>query len=100
MPILNPKQRAQAMKGFITKHRDLVDSMQFQMSLDYAEAQYVHTLCELAPSDIRASSTEQAAAACFQRILGMHDFIKVMKNLSEKPSAAKQQEQLNLDHTK
>jgi len=100
MPILTPKQTALKVKGFITKHRQILDTQQFQESLGIAEAEYVHRLCERAPSDISSSSSEQAAAACFQRILGMHEFIIVLKNLSETPQAPKARVSDNLEQTK
>ena len=95
-----PKQVAQAVPSFIAKHRELVDAQQFQESIFFAEAEYTHRLCSIAPADIGASSSEQAAAACFQRILGVHEFIRTLRNLSEEPAKPKAPEPTNLDHTK
>lgn len=95
-----PKQTAMEIRGFIGKHRELVDSQQFQDSLFFAEAEYIHQLTRLAPSNIIASSSEQAAAACFQRILGAHEFVRTLRNLSESPPAPKPSLPTNLDHTK
>ena len=96
----SPKQTAQAIPRFIAKHRELIDGQQFQDSLFFAEAEYIHRLCERAPSDISTSSSEQAAAACFQRILGVHEFIRTLRGLSENPPAPKPTESTNLQHTK
>lgn len=83
IPNLAPKARFQAIARAIGDHRSMMETPQFQRAVDYAEAEYVHSLCELAPKDVDSSSNIQASAACFQRILGMHEFIGVMKKLGE-----------------
>ncbi|HUD73899.1 MAG TPA: hypothetical protein VMQ76_02425, partial [Terracidiphilus sp.] len=58
-----------------------------------------HSLCELAPKDVDSSSNIQASAACFQRILGMHEFIGVMKKLAEpRPTITAVKTGDNLEH--
>lgn len=67
----------------------MVDSDVFERAVEYAEMEYTEALCRLAPSSIAASSSEVAAAACFQRIMGMQEFIKTLRNLSETPTIPK-----------
>jgi hypothetical protein len=96
----SPKQVAVAIRGFIGKHKELVDSQQFQDSTAFAESEYIHQLCHRAPSDIGSSTSEQAAAACFQRILGVHEFLRVLRTLADSPVTRNTPEPTNLDHTK
>ena len=100
MANLSPKARFLLVKKFIADHRNMVDTDAFQRAIDCAEAQYVHRLCELAPTSISASSNEIAAAACFQRIMGMHEFVGIMRNLSETPPKPVATESDNLKQTK
>ena len=74
--------------------------MLFQRSIEYAELQYHDALCKLAPSSIDSSGNIQASAACFQRLLGVHEFIRTLRNLSENPELTKKQSSDNLDYTK
>jgi hypothetical protein len=90
MPVnLAPKARFQNIARAVGDHRAMMETPQFHRAIDYAEAEYVHTLCELAPKDVDSSSNLQASAACFQRILGMHEFIGVLKKLAEPRPAIK-----------
>lgn len=76
-----------------------MESVEFERALQFAEMEYTESLCRLAPSSIAASSSEIAAAACFQRIMGMHEFIKTLRNLSETPTLSKKLESTdNLQH--
>jgi hypothetical protein len=95
---LSPKQRFQRIRNAVSDHRAMLEVPAFERALDSAEAEYVHRLCELAPKDVDSSSNIGASAACFQRILGMHEFVSVLKKLSENPTVPKFVTQDNLQH--
>ena len=77
----------------------MMETDTFERAIAFAEMEYTESLCRLAPSSITASSSEIAAAACFQRIMGMHEFIRTLRNLSETPTApARTKTDDNLQH--
>lgn len=78
----------------------MVDLVEFERAIHYAELEYTATLCRLAPSSISESSSEIAAAACFQRVMGMNEFIRTLRNLSEKAQPPLARPSDNLDPTK
>lgn len=78
----------------------MVDLVEFERAIHYAELEYTAALCKLAPASISESSSEVAAAACFQRVMGMNEFIRILRNLSEKALLFPARPSDNLDPTK
>lgn len=72
----------------ISKHRALVDSNEFQRALDYAQMQYVRGIVDTAPTEVTGATYMAASASLFQRIVGVHEFIGVLRTLSEVPPPA------------
>ena len=76
---LTPKERFCEAADSVTKHRDLVDSVEFQRGCDFAMLEMTRLL-----SDQVNTANESIPAALMIR--GAHEFVKVFRNLSEKPS--------------
>lgn len=81
----SPKWRFLQSKDFIAAHRDLMDSEEFQRSVDCGLAQYIRGLVDTAPGDVTSSTYMAASASLFQRVVGVHEFLSVLRNLSEMP---------------
>lgn len=83
-PITNPspRDRFQLSGENISKHRNLVDSNEFQRAIDFAMLEY---------ASIVAMQVKEAnsAAASGLRILGAHEFVHILRNLSEKTEIPK-----------
>lgn len=75
---LTPKQRFCEVPDYISKHRDLVDSATFQRACDFAMLEMTRQL-----SDTADSVNSSVPAALMLR--GAHEFLKVFRDLSEKP---------------
>lgn len=81
-PVLNPspKTRFQESGDSVSKHRDLVDSTTFQRASDFAMLEYANTLAEQA-------TDANASIHVALRLRGAREFLGVLRNLSEKPTA-------------
>jgi len=75
---LSPKERFLQSSDQTNKHRDLVDSETFQRGCDFAMLEMTRLL-----SDQVNNANESIPAALMLR--GAHEFLKVFRNLSEKP---------------
>ena len=82
-----PKQRFLEMGIWVSAHRRMTDSPEFQRAIDFAAQHYVRSLHGIAPTDLTHPNFMAASAMNFQRIQGMQDFITVLMNLSEVPTA-------------
>lgn len=92
----SPKWRFLQSKEFVEKHRELVDSDEFQRAVDYGLAQYLRGLVDTAPNDISSSTYMASSASLFQRVVGAHEFLSVVRNLSEVPPPPSQKVSDNL----
>lgn len=79
-PLLNPqpKQRFMQSGDNVSKHRDLVDSGEFQRAADFGMLQYCAYLAT------QVTDFNSAASIGFQ-LRGAHDFLLTMRNISEAP---------------
>lgn len=87
------------MGTWISSHRKMIDSPEFQRAIDVASQHYVKALTATAPGDLQAPNHVVAAGMCFERIQGMHDFITILMNLAETPKPRTEPEKNdNLDN--
>ena len=88
-----PRTRFQESSQNISKHRELVGSGEFQRACDYGILEYVARL---------TSSTDAGDQAAMHamglKISGAHEFLLVIRMLSEKPTAPTPTVVPNLDH--
>lgn len=89
-----PKHRFQESKDNISKHRDLVASKEFERAVDFALLQYQAQLATSVNPDFNGM------AAMGLKILGVQEFVRTFRMLSESPTAPEQRVEGNLDHTK
>lgn len=90
----SPKKRFQESTDNISKHRDLIQSREFQRACDFAILQYASRLQD------ETNGNLNAAAAAHLRMTGAQEFLWTMRNLSEAAEfTAKRTETPNLDHT-
>jgi len=75
---LTPKQRFCESVDNTNKHRDLVDSKEFQRGCDFAMLEMARDL-----SDKSNDANASIPAALMLR--GAHEFLKIFRSLSEKP---------------
>lgn len=80
-----PKQRFLEMGPWISAHRKMVDSPEFQRAIDFSLQHYVRFLTETAPTDLTQPNHVVASGMCFQRIQGARELIDVLTKLSEMP---------------
>jgi hypothetical protein len=81
----SPKWRFMQSEQNISKHRQLVDSPEFDRAIDFAQMQYIRGLVETAPQDISGTTYMAVSASLFQRVVGMQEFVKVLRHLAETP---------------
>ncbi len=96
-PVTNPTSKARFLESSdnISKHRDLVDSTTFQRACDFAMLQFSMAICT---TPIEPGEMSMGAAAL--KLRGAHDFLSILRNLSEapqKPSPIVRLDQLNHD---
>jgi len=92
-PNQQPKARFQASPDNIKKHRDLVDSREFERGADFALLQYVQS--------IKGTIVDgtSAMAAGF-KIYGAVELLEQMKTLAEKATIQAPVPTGNLDHSR
>lgn len=89
----NPKSRFQESADNIKKHRDMIQSREFERACDYALLQYSARLQE------ETNGNLNSAAAAHLRMTGAHEFLSTMRTLSESfELPSRKQEAANLDH--
>lgn len=81
-PVVNPspKARFQESTDNVSRHRTLVDSKEFQRAIDFALLQF-----GLALATQPLSQEEFQIGAAGLKLRGVHDFISILRNLSETP---------------
>ena len=86
----SPKTRFQADKKLVEQHNRLIERPDLQTSIDYAMLEYQAQLTGV------AAGGNEAAAAHF-RLMGAHEFVNILKRLTEQftPAVVKQQDNLN-----
>lgn len=82
---LSPQARFQASLEAVEKHRSLVSHPSFEKSVETALLQYQHQ------ESAKASRTLEIAAATQFKISGAHEFVQLLRNLSEQQQAPKPQ---------
>jgi hypothetical protein len=82
---LSPRERFQANKDAVEKHRSLVSHPSFEKSLEVALAQYQHQ------ESFKADRNLEIAAATQFKISGAHQFVQLLRNLSEQEPTPKPQ---------
>jgi len=92
-PLKNPTpaQRFRESSDNISKHRDMVDSREFQRAVDYGLLEYQHTLCNNIPDG-------NTAVGVGLRMLGATEIIRLIRNLSETAPPKPTIIQAGLDH--
>jgi hypothetical protein len=95
-----PKARFQGSTNNITAHRKMVELPEFDRGIDFAKLQYLQYLTDTAPADLMSQNYLAACAACFQRVMGMNEFVSVLRNLSETPTLPPKVGSDNLTHQK
>jgi hypothetical protein len=93
-PLTNPqpKQRFQNSGDNVSRHRDMIDSTEFQRAADFGMLQYAAYLGS------QVSDGNSAMAVGFQ-LKGAHDFLMTLRNISEAPALPARIPSSNLDHT-
>lgn len=71
--LITPKARFQLSRDNVTKHRDMVDTREFERGADFAMAEYV----------AEASVRETNPAVLGMKIVGAQEFLKCFKMLGE-----------------
>lgn len=88
-----PKNRYQQIKDAVSVHRELVSNPLFERAIDFALLQYQTALTSTMTADFNG------AAGAGMRMLGAHEFVTILRNLSETPNPmAKTTPSPNLDH--
>lgn len=84
-PIVNPtpKQKFQSSKVFIQNHRELMQDIRLDYSLDVALQQYQRQMC-----DARITEGNLAAVNHF-KMQGAIEFVTILKHLAEMPELTK-----------
>ena len=82
---LSPRERFWQNKDAVEKHRSLVSHPSFEKSLEVALAQYQHQ------ESFKADRNLEIAAATQFKISGAHQFVQLLRNLSEQEPAPKPQ---------
>jgi hypothetical protein len=79
-----PKARFQESSQNISKHRDMVESTEFQRACDFALLQYTALMTQTALDNFNI------AAACHFKLAGAQEFILTLRTLAESatPSAS------------
>jgi len=96
-PNTNPAPKSQFMesKDNISKHRNMIESGEFQRAIHYALLQYDWNLCSQMPQDLGG------AGANFLRSQGARQFLDVLLKLAEMPPVPLAENRIvNLDHSK
>lgn len=95
-PTLNPtpKQRFIQSTAIVSAHRNLMQSDQLRMSLDFALLEYQRRVSETSNPDMNG------AVAGHFRMLGAQEFINTLIMLAETPVIPTVKPQGNLDHSK
>lgn len=93
-PNLNPspKQRFMQSPDNISKHRELVESREFQRALDYATLEYQLLLAR------EVQANPQMAGGQGFKLTGATEFTAVLRTLSEMPRLDRVIPQDNLQH--
>lgn len=89
--LLSPKTRFQESGDNISKHREMLQSREFERAIDWGLLQYSKMLCD-EPGDLNQCASKHL------RMQGAHEFVRVMFNLAESPVAALTNDIMNLDH--
>lgn len=79
-----PQERFQENKDAVEKHRSLVSHPSFERSLEVALAQYQHQ------QSMKVDQNPDFAGATQFKIVGAHQFVQLLRNLSEQPETPKQ----------
>jgi hypothetical protein len=81
-PVTNPTAKARFLESSdsISKHRDLVDSGSFQRACDFAMLQFSMAVCT---AELKEEEKQIGAAGL--KLRGAHDFLSILRNLSEAP---------------
>jgi len=88
-----PKARFQESQDNISKHRDLIQTKEFQRASDYALLQYAARLQQETDGNLNA------AAAAHLRMTGAQEFLATFRNLGESVELpGRRTETPNLDH--
>lgn len=90
-PNQSPKQRFTSVAKWIGDHRLLVDSESFTRAIDMALLQYQQQATE-------NITDGNGAGSAGLRIRGAIEFVRVLKNLSENPTAVSSRPDDNLRH--
>ncbi len=78
--IISPKTRFGLSDQNISKHRTMVDQPEFQRACDFAMLQLAYDLTVK-----NLSEEERMMGAAGLKLRGAHDFMEILKNISEKP---------------
>jgi hypothetical protein len=90
----SPKARFQESADNVSKHRDLIQTREFQRAVDFALLQYAAKLHD------ETNGNLNVAAGAHLRMTGAHEFLFTLRNLAESTDfPARRAETPNLDHT-
>ena len=90
-PNKTPKQRFLEMSQWIGEHRQMVDGQAFTRACDFAMLQF--------QKDITAPITDgTGAGSAGLRLQGAQQFLQILRNLSEAPTATVSRPDDNLKH--
>lgn len=88
-----PKKRFQESTDNISKHRDLIQTREFERASDFAMLQYAARLQE------ETNGNLNSAAAAHLRMTGAQEFLSIFRNLGESVELPTHRvETPNLDH--
>lgn len=89
----SPKARFQESSDNVKRHRDLIQSREFERAVDFSLLQYGSRLQSETDGNLNA------AAAAHLRMTGAHEFIATLRNLAESTEfPSRKTEIANLDH--
>lgn len=89
----SPKHRFQESKDNVEKHRNMLQSREFERAIDFALAEYQRYMAQ-GPLD---ASPNQALAGHYKQ-MGAVEFVHVLKTLAEPPPAITPRVIDQLDH--
>ncbi len=89
----SPKSRFQESKDNVQKHRDMLQTREFERAIDYALAEYQRIMAQ-GPMD----SSPNLALAGHYKQMGAVEFVHVLKTLAEPPPAISPRIIDQLDH--
>lgn len=76
----SPKKRFQESVDNVSKHRDLIQTREFERAIDFALLQYQANLAQVDLANFNL------AASCHLRMLGAQEFVQVLRMLGESVS--------------